>query len=187
MSDLSSVSIPESLRELINAQLMDDETIQWIDQPIRIFFSFDDILVMFFAAFTGAFLLPFLLFFLNGNAEWFLQNMLLETLCASFVIAISCTFSVLRAANKNVKQIAYVITDFRAMIVYGKARVITATSFYLTELSYLSCVPSANGTGHIFFRPLGGWQKHGFVHIRNVVKVERMLQELKRTKSPEQG
>jgi hypothetical protein len=186
MSDFPNTQIPENLRELVNAQLMDDETIQWIDQPIRIFFSFDNILAMFFAAFTGAFLLPFLLFCLNGNAEWFLQNMLLETLCASFVIALSSTFSVLRAANKNVKRIVYAITNFRAMIVYGKARVITATSFYPTELSYLSCVPSANGTGHIFFRPLDRRHKHGFVHIRNVVKVERMLQELKRTKSPEQ-
>ena len=186
MSDLPAAQIPENLRELVNAQLMDDETIQWIDQPIRVFFSFDNILIMFFSAFIGAFLLPFLLFCLNGNAGWFMQNMLLESLCVSFVIAISCTFSVLRAANKNVKHVVYVITDFRAMIVYGKSRIITATSFYPTELSYLSCVPSASGTGHIFFRPLDGWQKHGFVHIRNVVKVERMLQELKRTKSPEQ-
>jgi len=48
-ADFGGVHIPEQLQELVNAELMDDETIQWIGQPIPYFFSGDAIPTFLFA------------------------------------------------------------------------------------------------------------------------------------------
>jgi len=52
MSDFSNTQIPENLRELVNTQLMNDETIQWIDQPIPYYFSVGSAIAFGFGVYT---------------------------------------------------------------------------------------------------------------------------------------
>jgi len=188
-ADFGDAHIPEHLRELVNAELVDNETIQWMEQPTRAFIPFESVLLLFFMSLIIPLLVGFLFFFACGAVE-VLQRNLFGFAATSLITAFSITFSVWQTANRSAKQVVYVITDFRAMIIYGTSSVLRVMSYYPTELSYLSRVQKANGTGHLYFR--AGLSNRdnallGLMNIRHVKEVERMLQELKRTQSPEKS
>ena len=172
--------IPEKLQELVNAELMDDETIQWIEQPVV---SFDGVLRIFCLSFA----ITFLIFYACGVAGLFAQN-LLGFVGSSLLTATTTAFAIWQTAGQSAKQVVYVITNFRAMIVHGTPRVLKVTNYYPAELSYLARIQRANGTGHLYFRAGPSDRNNnlwGFMNIRNVKEVERLLQDLKRTKSAE--
>jgi len=191
--------IPDPLRELVNAELMDDETIQWMEQPIPAFFS---------AAVMGIFLFAipwtaFALFWMCAAAGVFdfkdgeidIGNiepgrLLFAAFGIPFVLIGFGMLSIPLWMRRSAKRTIYAITDFRAIIVQGTFSAHTITSYYPEHILHLSRRQRANGTGDICFRFHVGYENEssdekGFINIRNVKEVERMLQELKRTQSPE--
>ena len=187
MSDLPAAPIPENLRELVNAQLMDDETIQWIDQPIPVFYS-ESMLLFLLGIFTIQLVAIFLVFAVNGHGAVFWEN-LLGCIGFSFLMPVSCGIGAWIGIRQRSKQTVYVITNFRAIIIRKIGCTLNVTSYYPKELFYLSRTQRMNGTGCLYFQVeswrIDRWLKGGFMNICNVQEVERMLQELKRTKSPE--
>ena len=202
MSDFPNTQIPENLRELVNAQLMDDETIQWIDQPIPFYFSAVSATLFFNG--MCLILLSFLIFLvvldtlLDGRFDFF--ALFAFMFCLLFnLLALSAPLLAWREA----KRMVYALTNFRAIIVQGTFFGFNVTNYYPADFANMICKHKANGVGSLYFpvKKLGpihllknksgfmrvGFIHEGFIHVRNVREVERMLQELKRTKSPEQG
>jgi len=92
--------------------------------------------------------------------------------------------------RRSAKRTIYTITDLRAIIVQGTFSAHTVTSYYPADILHLSRKQRANGTGDLCFCFRGKSEnesssEQGFMNIRNVKEVERLLQELKRTKSME--
>jgi len=170
---------------------MDDETIQWIDQPIPVFFTglstFAFVFGLFFTAFCTIILLDCMLYpppmTLRPPLPWTF------TILSPFLLLGLFLLSIPLLMWREAKQTVYAITNLRVIVVRGTYSGFNVTNFYPANFVDMFCKQKADGTGNIFFRN-GVWDwleptKRGFVNIRNVVKVERMLQELKRTKSPE--
>jgi len=89
------------------------------------------------------------------------------------------------------RHTVYVITNHRAVIVYKLSRIFNVTSYYLSELSYLFREQKRKGKGDLCFRAEGWflippfrqeYYRRGFLNIRNVREVERLIRELKGTK-----
>jgi len=206
MSDFPNTQIPENLRELVNAQLMDDETIQWIDQPIPYYFSVVSAFVFGLGIIwtvTFGFLLCVVVLELvlepppvkppPLGIPMTLGPPPVVTIPIIALLLLPGLFllSVPLLMCREVKQTIYALTNLRAIIVQGTLSGFNVTNFYPADFVEMFCKQKADGTGNLCFRN-GVWDfleptKRGFCNIRNVVKVERMLQELKRTKSPEQG
>ena len=191
--------IPEKLRELVNAQLMDNETIQWIDRPIPNFFTVGTMGAFFLA-------IPWMVFVIFGvgvasgifdmeNNTISLKNIRPEgwfyiTIGIPVVLlAMSMIYTPLWKRRK-LKHTIYAITNLRAIVaVRGTFLAHTVTSYFPSDFWYLSCEQKANGIGNLYFS--GGSSENdslnwrGFMNIRNVTEVERILQELKRQKLPE--
>ena len=177
--------IPDSLRELVNAELNDGETIRWIEQPTPVFFSSDSGMPPIFGwIFIITFVITIFIALANGAVD--LDKALLGFIGASLLAAVSATLSIWGVLHKQAKQVVYVITDHRAIIAYKTSLELNVTNYYLPELSYLSRKQRANGTGHLYFSA-GHSKKNNnsvsdFFNIRNVQEVERLIQELKGTK-----
>ena len=188
MSDFPNTQIPENLRELVNAQLMDDETIQWIDQPIPFYFSVGSAIAFGF----GLYITVFMIFFVCMIAFEPIHGTVFAPFILIFVYLLLGLFLLsfpLRTRRKTTRTV-YALTNLRAIIVQGAFSGFNITSYYPADFVDMFCKQKANGTGNLCFRN-EVWGslvriRQGFFNIRNVVKVERMLQELKRTKSPEQ-
>ena len=189
MSDFPNNQIPENLRELVNAQLMDDETIQWIDQPIPYYFSIGSAIAFGFGVYCTA-----------GSVVWMSIAMFatfhpeFERIFALLVGIPNLLFGLfwlsfpLWWTRRKTTRTVYTITNLRAIIVQGAFSGFNVTSYYPADFVDMFCKQKADGTGNLCFRS-EVWSslvriRQGFFNIRNVVKVERMLQELKRTKSP---
>jgi len=184
--------IPDPLQELVNAQLMDDETIQWMEQPFPVLFS-EAVLLFILGVYVVQLIVFFVIFAANGTEVVFWDNLLgISTL--SLMMPVACMIGAWKGIRIRCRQTIYVITNFRAIIVWNPSlilnvAILNVTSYYPKELSYVSRMQRANGTGHLYFHTeswrMERWLKGGFMNIRHVKEVERMLQELKRTKLPE--
>ena len=174
MSDLS-----EKLRELVNTQLMGDETVQWVDQPIPVFWS--EFMRLFVPGiYVIQLVVVFLLFAANGHEVVFWDNLLgISGTC--LLVPVSCMIGAWIGIRERCRRTVYALTNHRAIIVYGTVFAFYVASYYPANLWQLSCRQKANGTGSLYFNTT----RRFFLNIRNVAKVERMLQELKRTNSPE--
>jgi len=192
-ADFGGVHVPEQLQEWVNAELMDDETIQWIDQPIPYFFSKDAISIVLFAIPWTAFSVFGMcgavgVFDWNGGG-FNLQNFDIErSLTAVFLLPFVLIGLWLLSAPlrvyRHTKRSVYVITDHRAMIVQGTFSAHNVTSYYPADYWTLTRTQKANGTGSLCFyieKDNDSFQQHGFRDIRNVKEVERILQKLKET------
>ena len=182
--------IPDNLRELVNAELMDGETIQWIDMPIPYFFTVGTSIMfglgLYFCFWAIAFA-SFALF--NGvrhePAEFVLVSVIVSTVV--MLIGLYLLSAPLRVRQRT-KRTVYALTNQRAIIVQATPRSVDVTSYYPANLWHLSRKQKANGTGSLCFNTTGGgvlqWTiRRGFLNIRHVDKVEWMMQELKNTKS----
>jgi len=198
-ADINEPSIPAELQELVNAELTDNETIQWIDQPIPYFFSETVSGRFLFAIFLTAFSAFWLcadagVFDWNGGG-FKLQN--IGTECLFFAVLLLLGLALLSTPlwmRRYAKQTVYVITNHRAMIVQGTLFADNVVSYYLADLVHVVRTQKADGTGSIRFRiqplrpPIRGFMDlrneyaQEFIDIRNVKEVERVLQELKETK-----
>jgi hypothetical protein len=200
MFDFPNTQIPENLLELVNDELLDGETIQWIDQPIPVFFSAAAMGTFFFAIPWTA----FSLFWTCAAAGVFDPNNGVINLnfdpgrwhFAAFGIPfVLFGLGMLSSPlwmRRNAKRTVYAITDQRAIIVQGTFFAHNITSYYPADMWHVSRKQMANGTGDLYFcfhasEENESSKGQGFMNIRNVREIERMLQELKRTKSTEQG
>jgi hypothetical protein len=195
-ANTGEVRIPAKLWELVNDELIDEESIQWIDQPIPIFFS---------PGATGLFLFgtvwtAFSIFWVCGAAgigdmEQGINLNVIQlgqlALAAFGIPFVLIGFGLLSAPwwmYRFAKRTVYAITNHRAIIVQGGFSGLTVTSYYPNDIVYISRNQRAKGRGDILFRYGGTGGEHsttgqGFENIRNVKEVERILQDLKRTKS----
>ena len=181
--------IPDSLRELVNAELNDGETIRWIDQPVPAFFS-NETFTVFLWGFAIQFVSTFIFFAANGIANGFWE-ILPEITAVSFMMGASIMMGAWGGLRIRARHTVYVITNVRAMIVYKLSRIFNVTSYYLSELSYVFREQKRKGKGDLCFR-VEGWflippfrqeyYRRGFLNIRNVQEVERLIRELKGTK-----
>ena len=182
--------IPENLRELVSIQLMDDETIQWIDQPIPYYFRPGSAVTFGFGIFivVSCFVFLYTIIFAPGPEHAFVRII-------AFVIGVLVLLygllliSVPLLARRQMERTVYVVTNFRAIIVRRTSATYMMRSCYPKDFLNMFCKQKNNGTGDLYFpaRKLGCIKdpKGGFMNIRNVREVERMLQELKRTKPSE--
>ena len=186
---MNESSIPAELRELVNAELIGDETIRWIDQPIPYFFS---------AAAVGMFVFGIPWTFISLGAfsvacvgdfespqNFGARPLLVAFLIPFVLIGLGMLFAPLWM-HRSAKRTVYAITNHRAIIIRGIFFAYNVTSYYPSDLWYLARKQKNNGTGNIRF-PIerGGSEalsEPGFMNIRNVRDVERILQELKGTK-----
>ena len=184
--------IPERLQELVNAELMDGETIRWIEQPIPRYFSAGTIrhfLVGIFFTGFGLYWTASLTGLLHDGVG--LLHLLFASSGPVFLLAGLLRLAAPLWRYRNEQRTVYVITDRRAIIVQGTFWSHHIKSGHPADISRLSCRQRANGTGDLFncydYCPDKGFirREHGFMNIRNVKEVERMLLELKGAKSQE--
>jgi hypothetical protein len=186
--------IPEKLRELVNAELRDGETIQWIDMPIPYYFTVGSaitfgigIYFILWSLAATSFVLSSLIRDIPGHAvpkEFILIGVII------LLIGLYLLSAPLRV-RKRTQRTVYVLTNHRAIIVQETSSALDVTSYYPANLWHLSRKQKADGTGSLCFNTTGGgilqWTiRRGFLNIRNVEKVERMMQDLKAAKLPEQ-
>ena len=189
----SDAHISDNLRELVNAELMDGETIQWMDQPVPVFFSAAAIGIVLFAIPWTA----FSIFWMCGAAGVFDINnakfefnaldpgrLMLAAFGIPFLLIGLGMLSVPLRMRRSMKQTVYVITDQRAMIIGREFGAFDIKSYYPTDFSRLHRTQKTNGIGDVYFhikRSDDSSTEEGFQNLRNVREVEKILQDLKET------
>ena len=198
-ADFGGDAIPEPLQELVNAELSEDETIQWIDQPIPSFFASGALEPFFFGIPWTAFSVFWTsgaagVLDLNGGGFNFnFQNLdagrlLIAAFGIPFVLSGLWMLSAPLRVRRNAKRTVYAITNYRAIIVQGTLFAHNIMSYYPADICDISRTQKADGTGSLRYA-IGKIKNEtempdvqAFVNIRNVQEVERILQELKGTK-----
>lgn len=188
-ANTDEASIPANLREMVNAKLMDGETIRWIDQPIPYFFS----LVSSVAFGFGLYLLIVTTIILTAIASGEFgpppdnekeRIFFLVAMIPNLLVGLGLLSAPLWTWRKS-KRIVYALTNLRVIIVQRTFSTFNIMSYCPADFSCLSSKQRTNGTGNLCFRTeSGGFSsllpiRRGFWNIRNVGKVECMLQELK--------
>ena len=183
--------IPENLRELVNAQLMDGETIQWIDQPVPYYFSVGSSIAFGFGLYFLFWSIAVISIVVVNNTGPAPAPIELFPIGVIILLIGLFLFSAPLRVRKRTQRTVYALTNHRAIIVQGTFSVFNITSYYPADFGDVFSKQKANGLGNLCFRT-EHWGstlpiRKGFFNIRNVAKVERMLQELKRTKQPEKS
>jgi hypothetical protein len=183
--------IPEKLRELVNAELMDDETIQWIDMPIPYYFSVGSSIAFGIGIYITVVSILLACMFAFGPFPGGVPDYIITFIICSVYLALGLfLLSFPLRTRRKTGQTVYAVTNLRTIIVQGTLSAFNVTSYYPADFSDMFRKQKANGIGNVCFRS-EHWGsivkiRKGFFNVRNVDKVERMLQELKRTKSTEQ-
>ena len=184
--------IPDPLRELVNAQLMDDETIQWIDQPLSNYWSAGAMIAFAFGIYFTVTSIFSVLFVATGGLlaspmfDIFDVILGFVEVCIHVLIGPFLLFFSLKT-RRTCERTVYAITNRRAIIVQ-RGRSLFNITYSPKDFGDVWCKERGHGTGDIYLRGGEGslpWLKAAFMNIRNVKEVERMLQELKQTKLPE--
>jgi len=185
--------IPDPLRDLVNAQLMDGETIQWMDQPLSNYWSVGAMIAFVFGIyFTVTPIFPILSFVIEVRSDYIIFFNIFDVLlgfmqvCIYVLLGPFLLFFSLKT-RRTTERTVYAITNRRAIIVQ-RGRSVFNTTYYPKDFGDVWCKERVHGTGDIYLRGGEGslpWLKAAFMNIRNVKEVERMLQELKQTKLPE--
>jgi len=172
---------------------MDDETIQWIDQPLSNYWSVGAMIAFVFGIYftvTSIFsILFFIIAVLSDNIVFFnIFDVLLGFMqvCIYVLLGQFLLFFSLKA-RRTCERTVYAITNRRAIIVQ-RGRSLFNITYYPKDFGDVWCKERGHGTGDIYLRSGEGsllWLKATFMNILNVREVERMLQELKRTKVSE--
>ena len=182
-------NIPEKLQELVNAQLMDDETIQWVDQPLSNYWSVGAMIAFGLGIyFTVTSIFPILLFVTGVLSAFPIFANIFDVIlgfmqvCIYVLLGPFLLFFSLKT-RRTAKRTIYVITN-RRVIIIQKGRSLFNITYYPKDFGEnMRCEERVHGVGDIYF--LGGegsfpWYKAGLMNILNVKEVERMLQDLKR-------
>ena len=174
--------IPDSLRELVDAELNDGETIRWIDQPIPYYFSAGSSIAFGFGIYITIFPIGLLCEAVFDPPS---DNILYALIGILMLMGLPFLLVPLWTRQKT-KRTVYAVTNYRAIIVQGGFSVFNVTSYYPPDISHLFRKQKANGVGKLCFRETNWGSilliRQGFFNIRNVQEVERLLQELKGTK-----
>ena len=184
---MNESSIPAELQELVNAKLMDNETIRWMDMSVPYFFSLGSSIAFGFGIYATVIAVFILTIGITGSyipEHDRIGFYLMPIPCLLFGLWL-LSFPLL--TRQKSKRTVYAVTNLRAIVVDGTFSAYNVASYYPTDLWQLSCKQKANGLGSLCFRIDSGgflpWMiRRGFWNIHNVSKVERILQELKGTK-----
>ena len=182
--------IPEKLRELVNAKLMDDETIQWIDMPVPYYFSIGSSIAFGFGLYITGMIIPFACMVIFDRHHGGVPDAIMVSILCSVYLALGLfLLSFPWRTRRKTAQTVYAVTNLRTIVVQGTFSAFNVTSFYPADFGDIFSKQKTNGLGNLCFRT-EHWGsilpiRKGFFNIRDVGKVERMLQELKRTKSVE--
>ena len=197
-TDTGDAHIPDNLRELVEDELLDGEAILWIDQPIPNFFRSGASSIFFFAIPWTAFAVFWMwgaaggVDLLNGKPiEFEVGRLVFAAFGIPFVLVGLGMLSVPLWERRKMKRTVYVVTDHRVIIVQGAFFSLNISSHFLPGIVSLSRNQRPNGTGDLCLR-VGipsdencSSTEQRFWNIRNVKHVERMIQELKNTKTAE--
>jgi len=189
--------IPDNLRESINDRLVEGETIWWIDQPIFTFRSLAGVLSITFGMSGLVFTLVAIGLIGYGICQTFglfdsdgFQFKPIFLLFSAFGIPfLYFGLSALYIPFEErwiMRQTIYAITNYRAIIAEpGKPPSFDVRSFYPPDIVDLRHELKENGRGNLYFfnDKHQMFRQASFFNIRNVWEVERMMQELKNTKS----
>jgi len=184
--------IPENLRELVNAQLMGDEAILWIAQPIPYYFSLGSSIAFGFGLYITAMIIAMVcMFAFDHHPGGVLDIVIMSILCTVYLSLGLFLLSIPFRTRRKTAQTVYAVTNLRVIVVQGTFSAFNVTSYYPADFGDVFCKQKVNGLGNLCFRT-DTWGsvlpiRKGFFNVRNVAKVERLLQELKRTKTPEQS
>ena len=187
--------IPNNLLALVDAELNDREKIQWIDQPIPVFFSVGAVAIILFAITWTAFSIFWMcgasgVFDLNKGQFEFngleRERLIFAAFGIPFLLIGLVMLSTPWWGRRSMKRTIYVITDLRAIIFQGTPFAHGITSFYPADITHLYRKQKANGMGDICLCKKhfesGNSSDEGFENIRNVQEVEQLIRELKETK-----
>lgn len=189
-ADFDDAAVPDKLRELVNAGLMDDETIQWIAKPIPYYFSMGSSIAFGFGLYISVMIISMTLMLGYGSHPGGVPDLLIiSILCSVYLLLGLFLLSFPLQTRRKTARTVYAVTNFRAIVVQGTFPAFNVTSYYSADFGDIFCKQKANGLGNLCFHT-EHWGsilpiKKGFFNIRNVTKAERLLQELKRTKLPE--
>jgi len=184
--------VPEKLQELVNTQLKDGETIQWIDQPLANYWSVGAMIAFSCGICLTVGIIHEAIIVVRGFMFAFNTIYPFEAismcLAGAFYLLLGLLlvfFSLKR--RRTTKRTVYVITNRRAIIIQ-RGRSLLNTTYYPKDFGNMWCEERIHGVGDIYFRGAewsAPWYKAGIVNILNVKEVERLLLELKRTKLAE--
>ncbi|MDR1925620.1 MAG: hypothetical protein LBQ66_14710 [Planctomycetaceae bacterium] len=187
----SELSISDKLQILVNNELDDDETIEWIGQPIPCLFSKKSLPQFLFAIPWTA----FAIFWICGASGFkipeFGPNLLFPLFGLPFVLIGLALLSSPFWFRRSMRQTVYAITNHRAIIFERGFFSFNIMSFEPEDLNNLHRKQKANGTGDIYFGSISAnvpkqmeefIATTGFFNIRNVKDVERKIRQLKESK-----
>ncbi|HAI13344.1 MAG TPA: hypothetical protein DCM28_16675 [Phycisphaerales bacterium] len=184
--------LPFGLQQILENELDKGETLLWLDQPDGSRMARSSLPIMLFAIPWTAFSCFWMLMASKGS-------LLFAAFGIPFVLIglgmLSSPFWAKRAAGKTV----YALTDKRAIIIAGKFKSMTVTSYRPEQLTEMDREQRADGSGSLIFeriasthtshRPAGSVHRHGsrsrthttitpkgFLHIKQVKAVEDLVE-----------
>ncbi|MDR2115614.1 MAG: hypothetical protein LBP87_04455 [Planctomycetaceae bacterium] len=164
-AEFDSVTIPLKLRELVDQELEEGETIEWIDQPIPHLFPKEIFPIFLFAIVWTSFVI-FVMLQQFGNIFNF-------SFLIPFMFVGVGLLLVPFWRYRTILRTVYVITNRRVIILEGRMFSFDIISYEADEIDEIHRKQKKNGTGNVFV----------FTNIRNVKMVEQKLRKLKnRTK-----
>jgi hypothetical protein len=151
--------ISHELQELVDNELEDGETIEWIDQPIPCFFTKETVTL---------FLIAITVFLTCITTS---RDIIFNVLGISFIfVGVMALLSPIWIWRKMFRTV-YVITNRRVITFEGKMFSFDIVSYDADELEDIYRKQKKNGTGDVFV----------FQNVRDVKNVEQKLRELKNT------
>ncbi|MDR0610943.1 MAG: hypothetical protein LBG58_12585 [Planctomycetaceae bacterium] len=164
VSEFNSTSISHELQELVDNELEDGETIEWLDQPIPRYFTQETTSQFLFGIPWTTFAVFWTCMAAQGSIVFALWGV------PFILIGIGVLSSPIRMRRKMLR-IVYVITNRRVITFEGKRGSFDIVSYEADEIEEIHRKQKKNGTGDVFV----------FQNIRNVKEVEQKLRELKNT------
>lgn len=187
--------LPRRLRELVEDELEDGETVRWLDRPIPRYFTTESIGAFLFAIPWTA----FAVFWMFGAAGFKIPDFrggpesFFCLFGLPFVLIGLAMLSSPLWARRKLRRTVYVITDRRAILFVAD----DITSYEAAEIGKTRRTQKADGSGDVFFAYVPQADKDGkakdedddesgedgFKNIRDVKTVERMLRDLAKTQA----
>lgn len=186
---LSSLKIPKQLLQTIHRELDTGEIITWVEQPIARFFSAPSIGIILFGIPWTSFALFWMWGALGFQVPNFQKGIQPQHLFALFGVPfVAVGFFMLSSPYwqwQTMRNTVYLITNKRAIIIQGSSS-ITIRSFPPAQVNDLYRRENPDGSGDVIMS-IRNWkdsdgdarrEEIGFVGVRRVQQVEKMLKQL---------
>jgi hypothetical protein len=183
--------IPHELRNFVERELEPDEQTVWMEMPTARFFTPGAAGMFIFAIFWTS----FAIFWTFGAAGFKIPDFkdgadFFPLFGLPFILIGIGLLSTPVWFYKKAKRTVYVITDRRAIIFDGGWRTSTIRSYPPRKLHNIFRRERRDGSGSVILERIAQYdndnqnmrEEYGFMNIRNVREVERMLRELAETR-----